>query len=176
MIALLRDQPFFDSLALQLPIRADASRETLARDGKDIRHAPGWVAEMDADRIKTALARVVPACALKHHMRRGARDPERWQQASQLVTHGLLRDAGLRRRHLVRQAVGVAQDDPAAVGQGPGHPLPTGLTLREGPLFRARHHVPSPASLESVIAIYNDTNFKFRILSSRCRGGRPRPP
>ena len=92
--ALLRDQPFFGSLALRLPIRADASRETLASDGKDIRYAPGWVAETDADRIKTALARVVLACALKHHTRRGERDPERWQQASQLVTHGLLRDAG----------------------------------------------------------------------------------
>ncbi|MYK59117.1 MAG: hypothetical protein F4027_11150, partial [Rhodospirillaceae bacterium] len=32
--------------------------------------------------------------ALKHHTRRGERDPERWQRASQLVTHGLLRDAG----------------------------------------------------------------------------------
>ncbi len=37
---------------------------------------------------------MVLACALKHHTRRGERDPERWQLASQLVTHGLLRDAG----------------------------------------------------------------------------------
>ena len=92
--ALLRDQPFFGSLALKLPIRADATRETLASDGKDIRYAPQWVVDTDADRIKTALARVVLACALKHHTRRGGRDPERWQRASQLVTHGLLRDAG----------------------------------------------------------------------------------
>ena len=92
--ALLRDQPFFGSLALRLPIRADATRETLASDGKDIRYAPQWVVDTDADRIKTALARVVLACALKHHTRRGGRDPERWQRASQLVTHGLLRDAG----------------------------------------------------------------------------------
>ena len=92
--ALLRDQPFFGSLALRLPIRADETRETLAGDGKDIRYAPQWVADTDADHIKTALARVVLACALKHHTRRGGRDPERWQRASQLVTHGLLRDAG----------------------------------------------------------------------------------
>ena len=92
--ALLGDQPFFGSLALRLPIRADKTRETLASDGKDIRYAPQWVADTDADQIKTALARVVLACALKHHTRRGGRDPERWQRASQLVTHGLLRDAG----------------------------------------------------------------------------------
>ena len=53
----------------------------------------GW-RTLDADQIKPALARVVLACALKHHTRRGGRDPERWQRASQLVTHGLLRDAG----------------------------------------------------------------------------------
>ena len=92
--ALLREQPFFGSLALRLPIRADASRETVASDGREIRYSPRWIAEAQAHVIETAMARVVLACALKHHTRRGARDPERWQRASQLVTHGLLRDAG----------------------------------------------------------------------------------
>ena len=55
---------------------------------------PAWVVETDADRIKTSLARVILACALKYHTRRGEHDPERWQQASQLATHGSLRDAG----------------------------------------------------------------------------------
>ena len=84
-----------DPWALRLPIRADTSRETLASDGRDIRFSPQWVARTDADWIKTAIGRVVLACALKHHTRRGDRDPERWQRASQFVTHGLLRDAGL---------------------------------------------------------------------------------
>ena len=91
--ALLREQPFFGSLALRLPIRADASRETVASDGREIRYSPRWIADTDAHVIETAMARVVLACALKHHTRRGTRDPERWQRASQLVTHGLLRDA-----------------------------------------------------------------------------------
>ena len=92
--ALLREQPFFGSLALRLPVRADAGRETLASDGREIRYSPQWIAEADAHVIETAIARVVLACALKHHTRRGERDPDRWQRASQLVTHGLLRDAG----------------------------------------------------------------------------------
>ena len=92
--ALLREQPFFGSLALRLPIRADATRETVASDGREIRYSPRWVAKAQAHVIETAMARVVLACALKHHTRRGQRDPERWQRASQLVTHGLLRDAG----------------------------------------------------------------------------------
>ena len=92
--ALLREQPFFGSLALRLPVRPDAGRETLASDGREIRYSPQWIAETDAHVIETAIARVVLACALKHHTRRGERDLERWQRASQLVTHGLLRDAG----------------------------------------------------------------------------------
>ena len=92
--ALLHEHPFFGSLALRLPIRADAGRQTLASDGHEIRYSPQWIADTDADLIKTAIARVVLACALKHHTRRGERDLERWQSASQLVTHGLLRDAG----------------------------------------------------------------------------------
>ena len=91
---LLRKQPFFGSLALRLPLKPDPARETLAADGQTIRYSPRWVADSDAHRIEAAIARVVLACALKHHTRRGGRDPERWQRASQLVTHGLLRDAG----------------------------------------------------------------------------------
>ena len=91
---LLRKQPFFGSLALRLPLRADPSRETLASDGHEIRYSPKWVADTDSHVIETAMARVVMACALKHHTRRGERDPERWQMASQLVTHALIRDAG----------------------------------------------------------------------------------
>ena len=94
VIELLKDQPFFGSLALRLSIRPDVSRETLASDGKEIRYSPDWIATTDAHLIKTAIARVVLACALKHHTRRADRDPERWQRASQLVTHHLLSDAG----------------------------------------------------------------------------------
>ena len=91
---LLRKQPFFGSLALRLPLKPDPTRETLACDGREIRYSPRWVADSDAHAIEAAIARVVLACALKHHTRRDGRDPERWQHASQLVTHDLLRDAG----------------------------------------------------------------------------------
>ncbi len=91
---LLRKQPFFGSLVLRLPLRADPTRLTLASDGQEIRYSPRWVAETDAHLIETAMARVVMACALKHHTRRRGRDAERWQTASQLVTHALLHDAG----------------------------------------------------------------------------------
>ena len=43
---------------------------------------------------ENGIARIVTACALKHHTRRRNRDPQVWQLASQLVTHPLLQDAG----------------------------------------------------------------------------------
>ena len=75
--ALLRDQPFFGSLAHRLPLRIDPDRETLASDGHEICYSPRWIADTDADLIKTAIGRVVLACALKHHTRRQERDPKR---------------------------------------------------------------------------------------------------
>ena len=72
---LLRKQPFFGSLALRLPLRADPSRETLASDGHEIRYSPKWVADTDAHVIETAMARVVMACALKHHTAGGSAIP-----------------------------------------------------------------------------------------------------
>ena len=72
---LLRKQPFFGSLALRLPLRADPSRETLESDGHEIRYSPKWVADTDAHVIETAMARIVMACALKHHTRRASAIP-----------------------------------------------------------------------------------------------------
>ena len=92
--SLLRDHPFFGSLVLRMPLVADPSRKTLASDGLTVRYNPEWVNDTGADLIRAALARVALACGLKHHTRRGERVPERWQRASQFVTHGLLRDAG----------------------------------------------------------------------------------
>ena len=92
--SLLRDHPFFGSLVLRMPLVADPSRKTLASDGLTVRYNPEWVNDTAADLIRAALARVALACGLKHHTRRGERVPERWQRASQFVTHGLLRDAG----------------------------------------------------------------------------------
>ena len=76
-----------DSQAMMILLSRVVPREQLL-----VVHAP--LADTDAHVIETAMARVVMACALKHHTRRGERDPERWQLASQLVTHALLRDSG----------------------------------------------------------------------------------
>ena len=78
----------------EAPAPARSDTRDAGDDGHEIRYSPQWVANTEAHLIETAMARVVMACALKHHTRRGERDPERWQMASQLVTHALIRDAG----------------------------------------------------------------------------------
>lgn len=93
---LLRDHPFFGSLALRLPIVLDASRSTIATDGLKLFANPLWVDEADVYMLETAIARIVFACTLKHHTRRDERIPEVWQLASQLVTHDYIRDCGFR--------------------------------------------------------------------------------
>ena len=132
---LLRRQPFFGSLALRLPITADASRETLASDGRTIRYSPAWVAESAAHAIEAAIARVVLACALKHHTRRGERDPERWQRASQLVTHALLREAGFTLPPEAKAWDGLSVEqaydrlpEPDGDGDGPNEPSASAAT------------------------------------------------
>ena len=87
---LLRRQPFFGSLVLRLPLRPDPSREILATDGHEIRYSPQWVANTDAHLIETAMARVVMACALKHHTRRGERNPRVHALFAALVAFRLL--------------------------------------------------------------------------------------
>ena len=132
---LLRKQPFFGSLVLRLPLRADPTRKTLATDGQEIRYSPDWVAESDAHLIETAMARVVMACALKHHTRRAERDQERWQTASQVVTHALLRDAGF-------TLPPDAEGNPSVV---PWNALPAGTVGACNSSFSAHSH-PSPPS------------------------------
>ena len=92
---LLSTQPFFANLALTMPFVEDNTRKTIASDGETIRYNAEWMRQAHGDEIKYAVARLVWACALKHHTRRGDRDYAKWQQASQMVTLPLLREAGL---------------------------------------------------------------------------------
>ena len=88
-------QPFFHSLMLRTPKLADTSIETLGCDGDNIYYNPEWVMGHSGDQVKAAMSRVVLACALKHHTRRGERDYNIWQEASRQVTMPMLNDAGL---------------------------------------------------------------------------------
>ena len=92
---LLTSHPFFSALALRLVQIEDAKRETVASNGKVLLYNPEWVANTSPNVVRAAIARVVLACALKHHTRRGERKKAVWQEASRRVTIPILLDAGL---------------------------------------------------------------------------------
>ena len=93
----LEQHMLFSALALRLAITENESVRDIATDGRSLFYHPEWVAdpETGTDEIRAAIAHVAMACALKHHTRRGDRDPARWQRASHIATQPLLHGAGL---------------------------------------------------------------------------------
>ena len=91
---LLADHPFFGSLALRMEMTPDTTRKTVASDGYSVRYNPEWVEENDAENIRLAVSYGVLACGLKHHLRRGDRQEEKWKTASYMVCLPILREAG----------------------------------------------------------------------------------
>ena len=87
--SLLATGPFFGMLALRMPF-SPGQVETIAGNGIDFTYSPEWVAEATHDEIKGCIAHIVYACALKHHLRRGERDYDKWQRASRIATKTLL--------------------------------------------------------------------------------------
>ena len=149
--ALLQDQPFFGNLTLRLPLYPDLTRQTIASDGKDIRFSPSWVVDTEADLVKTALARIVTACALKHHTRRRDRDPQVWQLASQLVTHPILKDAGFTLPEAAEcwPDCSVEEAYNRLIENDPGNPDPTADPDGAQPPAGAAGDSPSPADPDS---------------------------
>ena len=62
--------------------------------GFQIRYNPTWISQAGLGEITAAIARITLACGLKHHLRRGDRNPEVWQVASQMVTADIIKNAG----------------------------------------------------------------------------------
>lgn len=87
--SLLATNRFFGVLALGMPMQAGPVK-TIAGDGQTFAFNPDWVGEATHDEIKGCMVHIVSACALKHQLRRGERDYDKWQKASRLATAPLL--------------------------------------------------------------------------------------
>ena len=125
--SLISTHPFFAHLALNLNIREDSSVWTIASDGKSVFYNPDWVQKTPGDQIKCAIARLVLACGLKHHTRRGDRDYLKWQLASQLATLPILHKAGLTTKQLpVEMSAEKAYETLSETAVPSGNPDPNG--------------------------------------------------
>ena len=121
--ALLVEAPFYASGGLRLVKTADGSIPDMATDGDTLYFNPAWVMATKRDEIIETLAHLVTACMLKHHLRRGDRNEEKWQRASYEVRLPIVRKAGLSYRDggldLSVEDAYAQMPDPDPMGGGP---------------------------------------------------------
>lgn len=94
--ALLLDHCFFGSLVMHLDPRPDAdAKRALWVDGKTVGYNLDSINGMGLPAAAGLLAKGVMHCALGHHIRRGDRNAELWQEAADLVTNPIILKSGL---------------------------------------------------------------------------------
>lgn len=86
--------PFFASLALKLVIVDDNTADTMWTDGVKIGYNQDFVNKITLDEVKGVMVHEVLHCANKHHLRRGQRDPQKWNHACDYAINYILKSAG----------------------------------------------------------------------------------
>jgi predicted metal-dependent peptidase len=86
--------PFFGSVCLSVKMAPDPTIPTMCTDGTSILWSPSFVDEMIQDECTGVLAHEVMHIVMKHMLRRGERDPERWNYACDYVINPILLEAG----------------------------------------------------------------------------------
>lgn len=86
---LARVDPFLLSLLLGME-RKPEHPSTMSIDGVTLRYNPAFVESLEDDELAVVLAHEAMHLAHKHHMRRGDRDKDRWNEACDYAINGLL--------------------------------------------------------------------------------------
>lgn len=95
---LMINQPFFAALAVQMgavDASGDPRIDTAATDGRSLFYNPDFIASLKGPEVQFVLAHEVLHVALEHHIRRGQRDPKRWNIACDYVINWELNEAGV---------------------------------------------------------------------------------
>ena len=137
LLRLRSKSPFFATLSLFAPFRADASHQTAATDGVEVIYNPAFIDQLPAAQVDGVMLHEVLHAALLHVPRRGFRDAKRWNIAADIVVNGLLFQNGfqlpdgvLRDAKLEHYSV---EEVYALLQQNPNQPeLPNPDLLEEG--------------------------------------------
>jgi predicted metal-dependent peptidase len=90
------DHAFFAFLLLKHKITLTTDIDTLDVDGfRNIRANPDFIVQFGVPEIVWALCHEVMHPMLGHHVRRGSRDPQKWNYSGDAVINDLLRDCGV---------------------------------------------------------------------------------
>ncbi len=93
---LILDSPFFGSLALRLTLKQDDTCKTAWTDGITIGFNDTYINGLSLEESKGLLAHEVMHIACAHHCRRGQRDSERWNIATDYAINDILHNSGFK--------------------------------------------------------------------------------
>jgi len=80
--------PFFGLISTKLTLVATRRIPTIGTDGKRLAYNPEFVLGLPFDHLKGILAHEVMHVVCMHHLRRGEREPERWNIAGDHIVNG----------------------------------------------------------------------------------------
>lgn len=90
------DQPFFSSILLKRELTEDKSIPTLCVNARgDIRYNPDFIESLTVPQIVWALCHEVGHVIGQHALRRGSRNPRKWNYAGDAWINDMLNDAGI---------------------------------------------------------------------------------
>lgn len=87
---------FFAALSFKLKVEPSWDIDTAATDGTVLLYNPAFWVSLTREEQVAVFAHEVLHCALGHNVRRGTRDPERYNIAADIVINPLLRNAKLK--------------------------------------------------------------------------------
>lgn len=96
MARMVLDHPFFATILFRMPLREDADIRTASTDGRQIRYNARFINALSVEQVQFVLAHLVMHVAHFHPLRRGGRDPARFNKAGDYVINGILKEAGFR--------------------------------------------------------------------------------
>ena len=82
--------PFFGTLILFAKLVRSLEIQTAATDGVSIFYNPDFIVSLKRGELEAVFLHEVLHCALLHGIRRGSRDPERWNIAADIVVNGMI--------------------------------------------------------------------------------------
>lgn len=93
--AIVLEDPFYGYLLLRQDVVQDANIPTACVNGKRLRYNPAFLRSLTNLQIKGLLKHEIMHVAYMHHLRRGTRDPEKWNIAGDYVINALLVENGV---------------------------------------------------------------------------------
>ena len=93
---IILNEPFFATLLLRLKMEQDPTCNTAWVDGKNMGWNPDFIAAQDDEQLRGLLVHEIMHVVNKHHIRRGLRNPKKWNRAGDHVINISLLDLGFK--------------------------------------------------------------------------------